>query len=195
MDLPGNIHTSEEIHAGGTDEQIRAGLNLAIAAVEAHQTTGENAAEPVALIEQEAVKPTVAPAKAATIGMPSPKEEPYEFARCTISIGITLMPDDGHIDGRRIAVGVRDHNEAGILRTFRLKDLTGIAAVIGEVIAEETASLEKRKAAKASKTSKSTKPAATSPAAKPPAKAPVKAAPKGEEHKQAASQITISFEQ
>ncbi len=195
MDLPSDLSTSEEINAGGMDEQIRAGLNQAIAAVEAHQTGGEGLAEPAAPIEQEIVKPMVTPTKPAAIGMPAPKEEPYEFAHCTISIGITLMPDDGHAEGRRIAIGARDHNEAGILRTVRLKDLTGIARIIEEVIAEETASLEKRKTAKASKSSKSPKPAAAAPAAKPAAKIPAKGAPKSDEHKPAASQITISFEQ
>ncbi len=202
MTTPSDETSQETIAAGGMDDQIRAGLSQAIAAVEAHQSeTNElGEAEKVETAAQVAPSATPAPAKPTQVGMPALKDEPYEFAKCTISIGITLMPEDGNQGGRRVVIGVRDHNEAGVLKTRRMSDLADLGREIEAIIAEETASLEKRKAAKASKTSKPGKPAAASPT-NPPKPAPKAGAAKPAsaskpgDQKPAPAQITISFEQ
>ena len=42
-------------------------------------------------------------------------EEPYDFDRCTIQIGLQLLPDDGDPAGRPIVVGVRNHADAPVI--------------------------------------------------------------------------------
>ena len=42
-------------------------------------------------------------------------EEPYDFERCTIQIGLQLLPDDGDPAGRPVVVGVRNHADAPIV--------------------------------------------------------------------------------
>lgn len=197
MNSQTDLPDAETIAAGGADELIRAGLTEAIAAVEAHNGTAPVAetTEPAA----ETEKPLPAPVhKPAVVGMPALKDEPYEFPHCTISIGITLLPEDGNPEGRRVVLGVRDHNEAGTLRTVRLTDLSEIGNALESLLADEKVSLEKRKLAKATKSASSKpKPAAAKPAGKAsaPAHTPAVKAAAQEPAKPAAAQITIQFEQ
>lgn len=78
-----------------------------------------------------AQKPELAEPKEA-----EPAEEPYEYDRCTIQIGIQLLPDDGDPAGRPVIVGVRDHANAPILKLMRRKDLGVLPSVITDLLIE-----------------------------------------------------------
>ena len=56
-------------------------------------------------------------------GPSKPVEEPYDFDRCTIQIGIQLLPADGNPAGRPIVVGVRNHADAPIIRFMHQHEL------------------------------------------------------------------------
>jgi zinc-ribbon domain len=49
--------------------------------------------------------------------------EPYAAGQCTLTLALTLQPDDGHPEGRPVVVGVRSHAEAPLLMMGRLKTL------------------------------------------------------------------------
>lgn len=62
------------------------------------------------------------------------EEDPYEFDKCLISIGIGLMPDDGNPEGRPVMLGVRNHQDAPIVRMCRLLDLSPLPDPIQQLL-------------------------------------------------------------
>lgn len=88
------------------------------------------------------------------------EEDPYEFDKCLISIGIGLMPDDGHPEGRPVILGVRNHQDEPIVRMCRLSDLSPLPDPIQQLLDQlkedmparsEKAAAKKKKAAEAAK--------------------------------------------
>jgi hypothetical protein len=59
------------------------------------------------------------------------RREPYDFARCTVTLTLLLLPEDGDPAGRPVVLGVQDHGFAPSLRFTRLGDLTLPAAITG----------------------------------------------------------------
>lgn len=53
----------------------------------------------------------------------APEDEPFVVDRCTVTIALTLQPDDGHRDGRQVLIGVRSHNEVPLIGIARLNEL------------------------------------------------------------------------
>jgi hypothetical protein len=62
------------------------------------------------------------------------EEDPYDFDKCLISIGIGLMPDDGNPDGRPVMLGVRNHQDEPIVRMVRLNDLLPLPDPIQQLL-------------------------------------------------------------
>ena len=75
-------------------------------------------------------------------------EEPYDFDRCTIQIGLQLLPDDGDPAGRPVVVGVRNHADAPIVALTRLSTLGPLPQVVTELLDRLRAELPERKIAK-----------------------------------------------
>jgi hypothetical protein len=50
-------------------------------------------------------------------------EEPYDFDKSTLLVTMQLMPDDGHADGREVALTISTHSDIPILKLVRLKQL------------------------------------------------------------------------
>ena len=86
--------------------------------------------------EPAAVQPAAADLEPAKPEKAEPAEEPYEYDRCTIQIGIQLLPDDSDPAGRPVIVGVRDHANAPILKLMRRKDLGVLPSVITDLLIE-----------------------------------------------------------
>lgn len=57
--------------------------------------------------------------------------DPYEFDQCTIAVQIVLLPYDGNEHGREVMVGVRNHQDAPIIRVFRMDEIQLPEAVTG----------------------------------------------------------------
>lgn len=112
--------------------------------------------------------------------------EPYDFARCGVTLALRLLPNHHDADGRRVVVTVTSHDDAPLIRAGRLKLeslppllQTALTDFVGELPNREAAyhererkkqqEEEKRKAAAANRTTRRsvTKPA---PAAKIPKK-------------------------
>ena len=53
----------------------------------------------------------------------APEDEPYVAGHCTVTIALTLQPDDSHRDGRQVLIGVRSHDEAPLIGIARLNEL------------------------------------------------------------------------
>jgi hypothetical protein len=75
-------------------------------------------------------------------------EEPYDFDRCTIQIGLQLLPDDGDPAGRPVVVGVRNHADAPIVALTRLSTLGPLPQLVTELLDRLRAELPERKIAK-----------------------------------------------
>jgi hypothetical protein len=75
-------------------------------------------------------------------------EEPYDFDRCTIQIGLQLLPDDGDPAGRPVVVGVRNHADAPIVTLTRLATLGPLPQLVAEMLDCLRAELPARKTAK-----------------------------------------------
>ena len=75
-------------------------------------------------------------------------EEPYDFDRCTIQIGLQLLPDDGDPAGRPVVVGVRNHADAPIVTLTRLSALGPLPQLVTELLDRLRAELPERKTAK-----------------------------------------------
>ena len=108
------------------------------------------------------------------------EEDPYNFDKCLISIAMALMPDDGNPDGRRVMLGVRNHQDQPILATCRLNDLMPFPDQIQTLLERLKEDLPARSARAAEKKAKAEEEAKkrTAPRPKPAAKAakPVKPA-------------------
>ena len=59
---------------------------------------------------EESVALVPMPAERAT-----PVAEPYDFDRCTIQIGLQLLPEDGDLAGRAVLIGVHNHADAPVV--------------------------------------------------------------------------------
>ena len=91
------------------------------------------------------------------------EEDPYEFDKCLISIGIGLMPTDGNPDGRPVMLGIRNHQDEPIVRMCRLTDLSPLPDPIQQLLDQlkdelparsEKAAAKKKKAEAAKNKSK-----------------------------------------
>jgi len=74
-------------------------------------------------------------------------EEPYDFDRCTIQIGLQLLPDDGDPAGRPVTVGVRNHADAPIVVLTRLSTLGPLPQIVTELLDRLRADLPVRQRA------------------------------------------------
>lgn len=54
----------------------------------------------------------------------APEDEPYLPGQCTVSIVLTLQPNDEHPDGRQVLIGVRSHDEEPLIGLARLNSLS-----------------------------------------------------------------------
>ncbi len=92
--------------------------------------------------EEEAVK------SAASVPAPAKREakveEPYDFDRCTIQIGLQLLPNDGDPAGRSVVVGVRNHTDAPIVALTRLATLEPLPRLVLELLDRLRADLPMR---------------------------------------------------
>ncbi len=75
-------------------------------------------------------------------------EEPYDFDRCTIQIGLQLLPDDGDPAGRPVVVGVRNHADAPIVTLTRLATLGPLPQVVNNLLDQLRADLPMRQQAR-----------------------------------------------
>lgn len=69
--------------------------------------------------------------------------EDYVAGKCTVTLALTIFPDDGHPDGRRVIIGVKSHNEAPLFCDERLHPLS-LPASIANLMAQYGASLPAR---------------------------------------------------
>jgi hypothetical protein len=46
--------------------------------------------------------------------------DPYDFDQCTITLQIVLLPDDDNEHGRNVVIAVRNHQDAPVIRSFRM---------------------------------------------------------------------------
>jgi len=74
-------------------------------------------------------------------------EEPYDFDRCTVQIGLQLLPDDGDPAGRPVVVGVRNHADAPIVALTRLSALEPFPQFVTELLDRLRADLPMRQRA------------------------------------------------
>lgn len=58
----------------------------------------------------------------------------YEFANCPIAFNLHILPDDGSVEGRRILVAIRNHQNTPIIKSCRSEDFT--AGVVGQLFNE-----------------------------------------------------------
>lgn len=70
-----------------------------------------------------AVTTTPAAAKVYTTRVTQIDDEPYDFEKSTLLVGMQLMPVDGHEAGREIALTITTHRDIPILKLLRLKDI------------------------------------------------------------------------
>jgi hypothetical protein len=89
---------------------------------------------------------------AASVPVPAKREtaveEPYDFDRCTIQIGVQLLPDDGDPEGRPVVVGVRNHADAPIVALTRLSTLGQLPQVVNNLLGQLRADLPTRQKAR-----------------------------------------------
>ena len=74
--------------------------------------------------------------------------EPYEKGKCTVTLALTIRPDDGHPDGPQVVIGVRSHDESPLLNVKRLNTLA-LPPELLELVRQYEATLAERGAAKA----------------------------------------------
>jgi hypothetical protein len=74
--------------------------------------------------------------------------EPYEKGKCTVTLALTIRPDDGHPDGPQVVIGVRSHDESPLLSVKRLNALA-LPPELLELVHQYEATLAERGAAKA----------------------------------------------
>ncbi len=74
--------------------------------------------------------------------------EPYVKGKCTVTLALTIRPDDGHPDGPQVVIGVRSHDESPLLSVKRLNALA-LPPELLEMVHQYEATLAERGAAKA----------------------------------------------
>jgi hypothetical protein len=122
-EAPGIEDASAEESRVLAENPVEGGSEAAIE--EMAGVSGENLEAPKTI---EAAKPTAAaPEKETPKALPKQvnvvEEDPYDFEKCLVSIGIGLLPDDGHPDGRPVMLGIRNHQDEPLIRMCRLNDL------------------------------------------------------------------------
>lgn len=122
---------------------------------------GEIDADETAETVETVVTAPTAPTASVTAPVP-PKpanpllDDPYKFDECTITVQLTMLPNDGHADGREVMVGVRNHADPFIMGIFRLNELPlpdGIRALLDE-LQEQLPARELAKAMRAAEANK-----------------------------------------
>jgi hypothetical protein len=102
--------------------------------------------------EPDAPTDTAQPAQSSADAEPTASPvEPYDFNRCTITIGIQLLPlaEGGDPKERQAIIGVRNHNDPPILRMGRWEDLaTGFRFIAQELLDQLRADLPARERAR-----------------------------------------------
>ena len=58
--------------------------------------------------------------------------EPYEKGWCTLTLALTIRPDDGHPDGPQVVIGVRSHDESPLLLQVHVEDPQQVTGPLGE---------------------------------------------------------------
>jgi hypothetical protein len=120
--------------------------------------------------DAEEPAPTPAAAESASKAPAKPEKivnpvlaDPYEFDKCTVAIQIVLLPTDGDPHGREVVIGVRTHQDAPIIRVFRM-DQVPLQVPITDLLEELKAQLPGRameKIQRETKEAKKHKPAPT----------------------------------
>jgi hypothetical protein len=123
------------------EKRARAGVDR-VSAVEAHAPN--ELEEPDESGEQSEQSASVAPQGEKTLAA-----EPYDFDRCTITIGIQLLPiaDGSDPSERQVIVGVRNHNDPPIIRFATLAEITS-PVVIANLLAQLRAEFPVREQAR-----------------------------------------------
>ncbi len=122
------------------------------------------------------------------------EEDPYEFDQCLITVAMALMPDDGSPDGRKVMLGVRNHQDEPLLTTCRLSDLMPLPDPVQQLIEQLKEQLPARseKAVERKKAAEEKKKAASAPRTK---VAPAAKSKKAEGSRTAAMNLFDMFDQ
>lgn len=72
--------------------------------------------------------------------------EPYDFARCGVTLALRLLPTPPDVDGRRVVVTVASHDDAPLIRVGHL-ELKSLPPLLQATLADFVAELPDREAA------------------------------------------------
>ncbi len=70
-------------------------------------------------------------------------DEPYDFSQCTIQVSMQIL-SRGEGNDRQVVIGVRNHQDAPIVRTAPLSTLT-LPAILSEMLAQLESDMPARK--------------------------------------------------
>ncbi len=70
-------------------------------------------------------------------------DEPYHFEQCTIQVSLQILPRGEGTD-RQVVIGVRNHQDAPIVRTASLSTLT-LPAILSEMLTQLESEMPTRK--------------------------------------------------
>ncbi len=101
-----------------------------VAEPETAQLAGESDSHEAETQSTETTSPEVKSPIRTTIKF-TPEDEPYIPGQCTVSIVLTLQPNDGHPDGRQVLIGVRSHDEEPLISASRLNNLPLPGEIVG----------------------------------------------------------------
>lgn len=73
-----------------------------------------------------------------------PTAEPFTYSGCTITITLTLLPDDGDPLGRRVILGVRNSDDTPILAIVRMASLGELPQPLQQLLDQLVADLPNR---------------------------------------------------
>lgn len=155
--------------ASGEQEQAPAGIPAEKNSEELIDEDGEHAGPDEAVDEADSEETPEALVNKQEVGkqVNVVEEDPYEFNQCLITVAMALMPDDGSPDGRKVMLGVRNHQDEPILKACRLGELLPLPDPVQQLLdqlkeqlparSEKTterkkAAEDRKKAASASKT-------------------------------------------
>src|SRR5205809_630825 len=63
-------------------------------------------------------------------------DEPYTYEQCTLTLTLQFWPEDGHAQGRRVLIGLRNHQDPPILKLVREQEVGELPAVVGALLAQ-----------------------------------------------------------
>jgi hypothetical protein len=111
---------------------------ILVAEPETAQLAGESDSQEAEAESAETVSPEASPAASPEVKSPirttikfTPEDEAYVPGQCTVSIVLTLQPNDGHPDGRQVLIGVRSHDEEPLIGASRLNNLPLPGEIVG----------------------------------------------------------------